>query len=79
MTSAAAGSAHHHLSHAFRPMPNRAAAEVKAQKAVSVESAITAGLFMACPVRRLAIARSGMTISAATVTAMPGMEWPGLA
>ena len=78
MTSAAAGSAHH-LSHAFRPMPNRAAAEVKAQKAVSVESAITAGLFMACPVRRLAIARSGMTISAATVTAMPGMEWPGLA
>ena len=70
-TSAAAGSAHHHPSHVFRPTPARVAAEANAQNAVSAESAIRARVAERVPVRRLATARPGMTIRAAPATAKP--------
>ena len=79
MTSAAAGSAHHQPSQVFRPAPSRVAAEVTAQKAVSAESAIRVRLPSACPVRRLATARSGMTSRAAAATAGPAADGPGRA
>ena len=49
MMSPAAGSAHHQPAQAFRPTPSRVAAEVKAQKAVSAESATRVRLPSALP------------------------------
>jgi hypothetical protein len=54
ITRPAAESAHHHPSQAFRPTPSRAVAEVSAQNAVSVESAINVRLPSVRPVRRFA-------------------------
>jgi hypothetical protein len=42
MTRPAAGSAHHHPAHAFKPTPSGAAAEVNAHNALSAESATRA-------------------------------------
>ena len=79
ITSAAAGSAHHHPSQALRPKPIRAAPEVKAQKALSAASAMRVRLPRARPVRCLAQASDGITSKAAAVTARPSTDCSGLA
>ena len=55
--------------------PATVAADVKAQKAVSAESAIRVGLPSARLAPRLAIARAAMSSRAAPVPASPWQAW----
>ena len=72
MTSAATGSARHQPSQACRPTPRSAAAEVRRRTRSRRSRRPGCGCRLPFPVRRLAMARAGMTISAAAVMARPG-------
>ena len=67
----------HQPSQALSPTPRSAAAEVKAQKALSAASAVSVRLPRAWPVRCLARASDGVTSRAAAATASPGNRLSG--
>ena len=73
ITNPATGSAHHHPNNAFSNKPPKRMPDRYMQKSACLESACMAPLPIPTATRRFALARTGMTITAATAITTPGM------